>query len=213
LPLGASPDTRYSQDVVELPVGSVLVLYSDGLVERRGRPIDVGLDELQRAALDGPREPEALVEHLLARLVGSEERGDDVALLAVRLLAVAPRPLRLRVPSDVGSLDLVRDALRVWLGGTPFDRADAHDVVLAVWEACANAIEHGGDANDFVQLQADLVDSRLRITVEDEGRWAPHVERADRGLGLRLMHAAMSSVDVAPGAAGTRVTLEKALPD
>ena len=92
LPLGAGPDTRYGQAVIELPVGSVLLLYSDGLVERRGRTIDEGLEELKRAAADGPREPEQLVEHILNRMVGEEERGDDIALLAARLLAVAPRP-------------------------------------------------------------------------------------------------------------------------
>jgi serine phosphatase RsbU (regulator of sigma subunit)/anti-sigma regulatory factor (Ser/Thr protein kinase) len=212
LPLGAGPDTKYPQAVVELPVGSVLLLYTDGLVERRGRPIDVGLEDLRRAALDGPREPEELVEHILARLVGGEERGDDVALLAVRVLAVAPKPLHLRVPSELNSLELVRDTLRVWLAGAPLTRADAHDVVLAVWEACANSIEHAVDPKqDYVDVRAELFDSRMKIVVEDTGRWAPPTERVDRGLGLRLIHAAMSSVDVESGEAGTRVTFEKTL--
>ena len=212
LPLGAGADTSYGQAVVELPVGTVLLLYTDGLVERRGRPIDDGLEELRQAAADGPREPEQLVEHILERIVGSAERGDDIALLAVRLLAVAPRPLRIRVPSDIGSLDLVRDAVRIWLAGAPLTRADAHDVVLAVWEACANAIEHAVEpGEDVVEIRADVTDLRVRITVEDTGSWTPPTEREDRGLGLRLIYASMSSVDVAPGDSGTRVTFEKAL--
>ena len=48
LPLGAGTDTRYTQEIVELPVGTTLVLYSDGLVERRGESIDVGLERLRR---------------------------------------------------------------------------------------------------------------------------------------------------------------------
>jgi anti-sigma regulatory factor (Ser/Thr protein kinase) len=212
LPLGAGSDTRYRQDVAELPAGTALLLYTDGLVERRGRPIDEGFELLCEVARTGPREPEQLVEHVLEQMIGGEERGDDIALLAVRLLTVAPRPLRLRVPSDAGSLDLVRDAVRTWLQGTSLSRTDAHDVVLATWEACANSIEHALDPDqNYVEVSAEITDSRVRISVEDTGSWTPPTERTDRGLGLRLMQAAMTSVDIASGDTGTRVTFEKEL--
>jgi serine phosphatase RsbU (regulator of sigma subunit)/anti-sigma regulatory factor (Ser/Thr protein kinase) len=212
LPLGAGSDTQYSQAVVELPAGSVLILYTDGLVERRGRPIDDGFELLREAARTGPRDPEQLVEHILERLVGSDERGDDIALLAIRLLTVAPQPLHLRIPSDVDSLDLVRDAVRVWLQGTPLRRADAHDVVLATWEACANSIEHALDPDDaFVDVRAELTDGVVRMSVENTGRWTPPTDRADRGLGLELIQAAMTSVDIDSDDECTRVTFEKTL--
>ena len=210
LPLGAGIDTKYRQETLELPVGTVLVLYTDGLVERRGQTIDEGFERLRSAVREGPREPQKLVEHLVERLAEGTERGDDIALLAVRLLAVAPRPLHLRIPSDTGSLDLVRDALRSWLAGTELGRADVQDVVLAVWEVCANSIEHGASAPaDEVVVRAELTDSRIRISVDDSGEWSVPVERVDRGLGLRLIHATMSSVDITSTADGTRVTLEK----
>jgi serine phosphatase RsbU (regulator of sigma subunit)/anti-sigma regulatory factor (Ser/Thr protein kinase) len=212
LPLGVAPDTRYRQTTVELPVGSVLLLYSDGLVERRGHSIDEGLTRVRAAVTEGPRHPEQLVEHVVERLVGSTERGDDIALLAFRLLAVAPEPLDLRVPSDVEALGLVRDSLRIWLEGTPASPADAHDLVLAAWEACANAVEHAREpAGEHVTVRADVGNSRVRIVVEDSGSWKPPAKRPDRGLGLRLMHSLMSSVDIARDEAGTRVTLEKEL--
>ncbi len=212
LPLGVGPDTRYRQTVLELPVGSVLLLYSDGLVERRGRSIDEGLERLRAAVVDGPRHPEQLVEHVVERLVGEAERGDDIALLAFRLLAVAPAPLELRIPNDIGSLELVRDSLRVWLEGTPASPADAHDLVLAAWEACANAVEHAQEpAGDHVSVHADRTETGVRIVVEDSGGWVQPADRSDRGLGLRLMHSLMSSVDIARDEQGTRVTLEKEL--
>ena len=220
LPLGAGTETRYTQEIVDLPVGSTLVLYSDGLVERRGESIDVGLERLRLAVLHGPREPERLVEHLLQRLVGSGERGDDIALLAVRLLAIAPQPLHLRVPSDIGSLDVVRDVMRSWLAGAPVSGPEAHEIVLAVWEACANAIEHAVDPReDILQVWANLTPTELRIAVEDTGTWLPPAETPDRGFGLRLMRAAMTSVEITPASTGTitpastgtRVTLEKSL--
>jgi serine phosphatase RsbU (regulator of sigma subunit)/anti-sigma regulatory factor (Ser/Thr protein kinase) len=210
VPLGVGPATRYRQMTVELPLGSILLLYSDGLVERRGQSIDDGLERLRRAVAGGPRKPERLVDHVVDRLVGSTERADDIALLAFRLFAVAPEPLELRIPSDVDSLELVRDSLRVWLEGTPASATDADDLVLAAWEACANAVEHGHEPEGgHVRVHAALDDSAVTIVVEDTGRWTPPTERTDRGFGLQLMHALMSSVDIVRSGTGTRVTLEK----
>jgi anti-sigma regulatory factor (Ser/Thr protein kinase) len=210
LPLGTVSDTRYTQAVVELPAGSVLLLYTDGLVERRSRPLDEGLELLRTAVLDGPRDPERLVDHVLEEMIGIAVRGDDIAILAVRVSPVAPRVLNLRLPSDTSSLNLVREGLRIWLEGAPLSRAEAEDIVLASWEACANAIEHARDpANAHVSLRAEIDGSRIRVVIEDTGQWAPPAARFDRGLGLRLMHSLMSSVEIAPAETGTRVTLEK----
>jgi serine phosphatase RsbU (regulator of sigma subunit)/anti-sigma regulatory factor (Ser/Thr protein kinase) len=212
LPLGTGAGARYRQDVAELAPGSVLVLYTDGLVERRGSSIDEGLAQLLSAVADGPRDPEPLVEHILERIVGDHERDDDIAVLATRVFALAPRPFELRLPGDIGSLDVVRDALRVWLEGTPADRAESEQIVLAVWETCANAVEHGhtDDAHDL-RVHATLEDHRVEVVVEDGGRWKESVQLPDRGLGLKLIRSVSSSVDVAVGEAGTRVTIEKLL--
>jgi anti-sigma regulatory factor (Ser/Thr protein kinase) len=212
LPLGTGVAGTYGQDVVQLTAGSVLVLYTDGLVERRGASIDEGLERLQAAIADGPRDPEPLLEHVLERIVGDVERDDDIAVLAARVFAVAPRPLELRLPGRVGSLDVVRDALRAWLEGTPADRAESEQIVLAVWETCANAVEHGhaDDGGEF-GLRATLVDGRVEVVVEDEAEWKEPATVPDRGLGLKLIRAVASSVDIAVGETGTRVTIEKAL--
>ncbi|HET6623628.1 MAG TPA: SpoIIE family protein phosphatase [Gaiellaceae bacterium] len=212
LPLGTGVAGTYSQDVVQLTAGSVLVLYTDGLVERRGASIDEGLERLLAAIADGPRDPEPLLEHVLERIVGDVERDDDIAVLAARVFAVAPRPLELRLPGRIGSLDVVRDALRAWLEGTPADRAESEQIVLAVWETCANAVEHGhADDGRELGVRATLVDGRVEVVVEDEGEWKEPAAVPDRGLGLKLIRSVASSVDVAVGATGTRVTIEKAL--
>ncbi len=212
LPLGTGAGARYGQDVVELTAGSVLVLYTDGLVERRGSSIDEGLARLQAAIADGPRDPEPLLEHILERIVGDVARDDDIAVLAARVFARAPQPFELRLPGDVGSLHVVRDALRAWLEGTPAERAESEQIVLAVWETCANAVEHGdaGGARGL-SVRAILDDHRVEVVVEDGGRWKEPAAVPDRGLGLKLIRSVASSVDVAVGEAGTRVTIEKAL--
>jgi anti-sigma regulatory factor (Ser/Thr protein kinase) len=107
-------------------------------------------------------------------------------------------------------MDVVRDALRAWLVGVDVDRAEGEDVVLATWEACANAIEHAVEPQlDLVAVTAGLDDGCIRVTVSDSGRWAPPSTRENRGLGLRLIESLMTSVDVDESDRGTTVTLEK----
>ena len=77
-----------ARDEVEEPVepGSVIVLYTDGLVEHRGRPLDEGLDRLAAALASAPDgDAEAICEHLLRELAYGD-LDDDIALLVVRVL-------------------------------------------------------------------------------------------------------------------------------
>ncbi|MGH3128725.1 MAG: SpoIIE family protein phosphatase, partial [Gaiellaceae bacterium] len=214
LPLGTGLGPKYRQSVVELPAGSVVVLYTDGLVERRGRTIDEGIEGLVEAVAEAPKDAEQLLEHVLETLVAGADRADDIAILAARFLPVAPKPLDLTVRGDEGSLHLIRDAIRTWLEGTELGRVDAEDLLLAAWETCANAIEHAENpVDDAVRLRATLDDSSIRIVVEDSGRFVQVRPRRDRGLGLRLAEHLSSAMDITMTEDGTTVALEKLLPE
>jgi sigma-B regulation protein RsbU (phosphoserine phosphatase) len=66
--------------------GAILVFYTDGLVERRGESLDVGLGRLADAVADGPTDPAALREHVLAAVPPAQaELHDDVTALFVKL--------------------------------------------------------------------------------------------------------------------------------
>ena len=80
-PLGAIEHARYTATQVELPPHSTMLLYTDGLIERRGEAIDAGLSRLQAAVANDP--PEDVCRDVMLRLVGSTSTTDDVALLAV----------------------------------------------------------------------------------------------------------------------------------
>ena len=83
----------------------------------------------------------------------------------------------------------MRAEVRRWLA--PFDLPDdtAHDMVLAVNEAAANAIEHAyssGDPGGRVELAFWLAEGTLTITVADRGTWRePRSGRADAVSGSR----------------------------
>ena len=209
LPLGTGVST-YRQAVAVLPHGSVLLFYTDGLIEQRGRSLDEGFERLAAAVATGPRDPERLAEHVLEHLIGDDDRRDDVVLLVARLLPVAPRTMDIHLVSGDTSLRHAREALRLWLTGAEIGEMEAHDVVLAAWEAIANATEHSLSVTGF-RLQAKLAEDTVRVIVEDNGTWLTPSARPDRGRGLQLMRALMSSVEVEPGPRGTRVTLEKRL--
>jgi PAS domain S-box-containing protein len=79
-------DSIYETFQQRLGSGTTVVLYTDGLVERRGESLDVGLDRLADAACAGPEEPEALRDHVLAALLEpSGQRYDDVTAVVARL--------------------------------------------------------------------------------------------------------------------------------
>jgi hypothetical protein len=86
--LGAGPD-RYPAVDRQLPAGSVLALYTDGLIERPGEDIATGMSRLTRALADGPaRSPDDLCDSVLATLAPRPR--DDIALLLARTSTRSP---------------------------------------------------------------------------------------------------------------------------
>ena len=81
-PLGVATREFHRQSA-EIAAGSTLILYTDGLVERRSEPIDTGFERLRRAVEHGANGPEELCDGLIAALLGDGELNDDVAIVAV----------------------------------------------------------------------------------------------------------------------------------
>jgi serine phosphatase RsbU (regulator of sigma subunit) len=84
-PISVLPESPYEESTCAIEPGSTLVLYTDGLIERRGERIDVGLERLRQAVADGPKAPGELAEHVLGSLLSGSERPDDVAILVASL--------------------------------------------------------------------------------------------------------------------------------
>jgi hypothetical protein len=81
-PLGVTAAFAPAPRRITLGPGGVLLLYTDGLVERRGEPIDDGLERLREATVAGPAE--RVCHWVMRRLVGDEPPGDDIAMLALQ---------------------------------------------------------------------------------------------------------------------------------
>ncbi|MFJ9732058.1 SpoIIE family protein phosphatase [Streptomyces sp. NPDC101171] len=209
LPLAVRPGRQRPEAACTLPARATLLLYTDGLVERRRRPLSAGIDQAGDAVQDGRDSPiDDLATDIMAKLAPADGYDDDVALLLYR----HPAPLEISFPAESSQLAPVRQALRSWLAQCDLPPNTVQNVLVAAGEACANAIEHGHRhaPGEAVRLRAEALVDNLLLTVADSGRWkAPQPERnAHRGRGVALMRALMQHVSITPGPSGTTVDMQ-----
>ncbi|MDX6680178.1 MAG: hypothetical protein QOG94_217 [Solirubrobacteraceae bacterium] len=209
VPLGVLPFPGYVEDSIVVAPGGGVVLYTDGLIERRGEHLETGMALLARAAATGVLDAGALCDRLLAAAVPTGATSDDVALLVLCHVPLGTR-LELDLPSDPSALGSLRGLLRRWLEQTHASQSDVYAIVMACSEACTNAIEHAGaPADETIAFAAVLLDGAVDVTVRDRGRWRDHRPPSDQGRGLELIEALMDDVSVQTGGDGTTVRLRR----
>lgn len=184
----------------------MLLLYTDGLVERRDR-VD-GMALLKRTGAHDGIDLDTYCDAIIDRLAPAKVRRDDVALLALRRIAPSECVLELRPLATITAAGEARRSLRSWLAAHTFDAQATGDVLVAVSEAVANSVDHSGiSPNEQVTVRARLRSGHLGVTVRDTGRWRRPRENPSRGFGLELMHSLMDTVNIDQRGDGTRVEL------
>ncbi|MET7597299.1 SpoIIE family protein phosphatase [Streptomyces sp. NPDC004082] len=209
LPLAVRPGRQRPEAACTLPARGTLLLYTDGLVERRRRPLGTGIAQAGQAVQEGRDTPvEDLATEVMSRLAPDGGYDDDVALLLYR----HPAPLEMTFPAESSQLAPVRQALRGWLAQCDVSVHTVQNVLIAAGEACANAIEHGHRhaPGEAVRLRAEAFVDNLRLTVADSGRWkVPQPDlNPHRGRGVALMRALAQQVTLTPGPSGTTVDMQ-----
>jgi anti-sigma regulatory factor (Ser/Thr protein kinase) len=211
-PLGVTRSAAWATETLEVEDGSRLVLYTDGLIERRDETLDAGFARLEQAlVLAGADTPDLIAQELVAALRPDAGFGDDVAVLVCALGPVSPEPLEIELEAHPGSLAVARRAIARWLEANGVAPAEAYDAVLAVDESASNVIEHAyGPGEGTIVITAERHGSELRFAIRDRGGWrGPRGEH--RGRGLPAMRRLMHEVDVETGQGGTHVRLVRRL--
>ncbi len=193
LGLGGLP---FEETEVVLPEESLLVLYTDGLIESRQRDIDTGLTAMRKVLNDVHRRPdgarhdepslEAICDTLVAELL-PEQAEDDAALLVACTRALAPdRIVCWDLPAEPAVVAEARARTARQLAIWGLEEA-TFTTELIVSELLTNAIRH---AEPPVQLRM-ILDGALSCEVSDGSSTAPHLRRVDRydegGRGLLLV--------------------------
>ena len=206
VPLGTSHGTRFVEHHESLEAGTSLLLYTDGLIERRTESLDVGFERL-REALDRDLPAEALSDRIVSLLLKDDQVvNDDVAFLLARVTQVAER-FEVTLPAEPGKLVILRRLMERWLISKGFGHDIIYDVLAATGEAAANAIEHayGPDGGRFTVL-GELDGERLTMRIIDGGGWR-QPRGHERGRGLPLMEGLVTEMTMTPSAKGTSIEL------
>ena len=188
-----------------------VLLYTDGLTERRSDHIDDRLALLQSTLHDSTDvELQALPRRLIAAMMTGGDQYDDVALLCARIARIVPSYSR-TVPARPGELSGLRRELRGWLQTAGVGGDDTDDILVAVGEALTNAIEHGHDSDGGpIDMSAEYQGGRHVFTIGDHGSWKVPVDsHGSRGRGLTMMGQLMDEVEITQRDSGTLVTLTK----
>jgi anti-sigma regulatory factor (Ser/Thr protein kinase) len=166
---------------------------------------------LLRAAADGPLDPDALCDRMLAAAAPTGATSDDIALLALSHVPLGAR-LALEMPSEPSALRSLRALLRRWLAQADAADVDIHAIVMACSEACTNAIEHAGAGPDeTITFEAVLHEGEVDVTVRDRGHWRDQRPPSDQGRGLDLIDALMDDVALETSPEGTVIRLRRRL--
>ncbi|MEV3967139.1 SpoIIE family protein phosphatase [Streptomyces sp. NPDC050698] len=208
-PLGVG-GLPYEATEVVLPEGSLLALYTNGLIETPDRDPDTGVHRLREALARPAGSLDALCDAVLTDLL-PQRPADDVALLLARTRALdADQVATWTVPADPSAVAQTRKDVVAQL-----ERWGLSDAVfvteLVVSELVTNAIRH---AEPPVQLRL-IHDTTLICEVSDGGNTAPHLRRArtydEGGRGLLLVAQLTERWGTRQGATGKTIWAEQSL--
>jgi phosphoserine phosphatase RsbU/P len=196
-PLGVVEDLAARSTTWKLVDQTVLVLYTDGLIERRGESLARGLERLRSVVRNS--QPNRLCATLMDTLIGSYVPADDVALLALRVM---PASSRRQASHGAADSDVVRSELFSPISSSvaaarrfisecveQLGLRSIPEVQLIVSELATNSVLHAESHFDITVEKVD--EKRARVEVRDFGDGTPQLGTprpySEEGRGLQVV--------------------------
>ncbi|HEX9765520.1 MAG TPA: SpoIIE family protein phosphatase, partial [Nitriliruptorales bacterium] len=197
---------------IDMGEGSLLALYTDGLIETPGRDIDVGLDLLCEALRSPGADLEETCDEVL-RKVRPDPSADDVVLLLARTSKLGADHVRTwQLPVDPAAVAGARKAAAGQLAAWGLSELE-FATELIVSELVTNAIRYGKGPVELRLIRADA----LVCEVSDGSSTAPHLRRArmydEGGRGLLLVAQVAERWGSRQTSVGKTIWAEQPLPD
>lgn len=193
-----------------LIAGDMVLLYSDGLIERPGRTMAEGYAEVAQVAADAvanrvlptgaASSPAARACQLTVELLTRTGYDDDVTTLAVQLVAAPPPELSVSTIADDKGVTEAINGIRAWLADIDISDEATLAIELAVNEAIANVALHAyaDCAPGPVRMTGKLQPAGVaEVSIGDDGQWrTPGIGDIGRGRGLAMMERLLDEVTI-----------------
>jgi PAS domain S-box-containing protein len=213
VPLAVRRDDPRPQASTVLPPGSTLMLFTDGLVERKYESIDDGIARAADVLVETMKlPPDAVADAVVRELAPPAGYDDDVAMVIYRHQG---GPLRIESDATADKLVTIRHQLSDWLRAVDVPDELAADIVLVANEACTNCVEHAyrGHQVGTMLLEVKAAEREIHGRVTDSGSWkTPAANPGNSGRGLVLMRALSDAMEIDSSSTGTTVDITFRLP-
>jgi len=209
-PLFGQPSVPRRRGSAMLESGGTLVLYSDGLIERRGESLDVGLSELERVITEMAEwRPERICDELFSHFGVDASRADDAVVLVVKSELDHHEVYRETFPARPEELRQIRSSIRSWASSRHLPPATRDDLLIAIGEATANSVRHAyrNSKPGVVEIIIKPVGEGLEVAVSDRGIWqAASGPSRNPGMGRFIIRSLTVEYHTESNEKGTRVT-------
>jgi anti-sigma regulatory factor (Ser/Thr protein kinase) len=213
-PLGSRVGGPYVEEARAMAPGDGMLLYTDGLVDRRGSSLIEEMDRLHDIVSRSANSAEQRVDRVVLGHV-PEHLPDDIALLAFHLTGGGHDHstvlARFDIPARTVGLSAARARVDAALASVMASIEARRELVTAFSEALTNAMEHAQlGPDDEIEVGIESRDGSVEIVVRDHGSWREPSYRPERGRGIKIMQAfAETTVDTTTD--GTTVRLRRRL--
>ncbi|HET9730089.1 MAG TPA: SpoIIE family protein phosphatase [Acidimicrobiia bacterium] len=209
--LGVAPSARAGRETTfVLGRDRTIVLYTDGLIERRRESIDEGFARLAKCLAGLSADAPKLADEIVQLCALAHDLQDDVAVLTLYHRGVDTQ-FQISFPAEVREIAARRLMLRRWLESFGVTAPAVDDALLAVCEVVANACLHAypPGADGTVQLEARFDGDSANFIVTDHGRWRESrgAPSSRGGHGLQIAMALAPGLTIDRGSDGTTVTM------